>query len=159
MYRDSMFRYSILFLAGVGLVTSVVSCTQTTSTQATSDYHPEATLENMMDGTCRQLPSGLIWQVDKSDKFSTWKEANIYAESLSLGGFNDWRLPTREECLSLTDLVQMHKGDCPIAISGAHWVRESNKNKPGHWESNVLCDGPELRWTSAGEGSVRAVRP
>ncbi len=45
--------------------------------------------------------TGLMWQRAVPNKRYTWEEAKAYAKSLRLGGHADWRLPTREELLSL----------------------------------------------------------
>ena len=46
--------------------------------------------------------SGLVWQnVGGVDK--TWQEAIAYCENLSLGDYNDWRLPNIMEMLSIVD--------------------------------------------------------
>jgi hypothetical protein len=39
----------------------------------------------------------LMWQQSDDGVDRTWIEANNYCESLSLGGFADWRLPTKDE--------------------------------------------------------------
>ena len=64
------------------------------------------------DGTVTDNVTGLMWQqtpdtdgdgdVDESDKVS-WADAQTGAESLTLGGYADWRLPTIKELYSLID--------------------------------------------------------
>lgn len=100
----------------------------------------------MGNGVCRQLPAGLMWQIDKSEMISNWQEAEEYADRLELGGFDDWRLPTRNECFRLSNLLLMKKGDCPIKIKKGQWVTETKKVKSGFWEDYPLCGGPEFRW-------------
>jgi formylglycine-generating enzyme required for sulfatase activity len=46
--------------------------------------------------------TGLEWQCESPGEMS-WYEAQEYARSLSLGGKNDWRLPTAAELESLLD--------------------------------------------------------
>lgn len=39
-------------------------------------------------------------------KVLTWEAALEYAKNLRLGGFNDWRLPTKEEFESILDTIK-----------------------------------------------------
>jgi hypothetical protein len=80
-------------------------------------------------------------------------------KSLNLGGFEDWRLPTPDECFKLSQLIQTKKSDCPMETGGNHWVSKTKNIEAGQWESNVLCDGPIFRWTKDKKGRVKAVRP
>ncbi len=47
--------------------------------------------------------TGLMWQRAVPVERFTWVEAKAYAKGLRLGGYEDWRLPTKEELLSLPD--------------------------------------------------------
>lgn len=155
-----MCRYFILLLAGFLFVSTFNSCSKPLATGADGIIKQKVFLEDMGNGVCRQLPSGLMWQIKESKKIPTWEEADEYVNRLQLVEFDDWRLPTRDECLFLSELLLMKKGDCPIKIKGGHWVNGHwNKAKSGHWEDYPLCGGPEFRWIKSKEGSVRAVRP
>lgn len=50
--------------------------------------------------------TGLMWQsaVD-GDKFATFSEAAQRCESLTLAGFDDWRVPSRIELVSILDVT------------------------------------------------------
>lgn len=52
--------------------------------------------------------TGLMWQkataTGDDNKGMTFEEAIEYCENLELGGFKDWRLPSRNELMSLIDL-------------------------------------------------------
>jgi hypothetical protein len=52
------------------------------------------------DGTVTDLITGLMWQQDPGDKM-TYSEAVAGADSFSLAGHDDWRLPTIKELYSL----------------------------------------------------------
>ena len=57
---------------------------------------------NNLDGTITDLDTGLMWtQVPASAR--TWEQALAYAESLTLAGASDWRLPNIKELQTLTD--------------------------------------------------------
>ncbi|WFB37751.1 DUF1566 domain-containing protein [Kiritimatiellota bacterium B12222] len=58
------------------------------------------------DGTITDHVSGLIWAQELSRSDYSWEEASSYCESLTLGGYNDWRLPTVKELWSLRDFSQ-----------------------------------------------------
>jgi len=54
------------------------------------------------DGTVTDLNTGLMWQQTPDfDNKVTWDQAMARAATLSLGGHNDWRLPTIKELYSL----------------------------------------------------------
>jgi hypothetical protein len=112
----------------------------------------------MGNGVCFQSSAGLMWQTEPSTMFSTYEEAEEYVAGLKLGGFNDWRLPTRNELLSLSELLLLKKGDCSIRIKKGHWVTDNNR-QAGFWDDYPLCGGPEFRWVKSSKGLVRAVRP
>jgi hypothetical protein len=52
------------------------------------------------DGTITDNVTGLVWQQDMSEKM-TWDEAIAYAETCTLGGCDDWRVPSIKELYSL----------------------------------------------------------
>jgi hypothetical protein len=60
------------------------------------------------DGTVTDLNTGLMWQQTPDWNKSTYYEAVAGADTLSLGGYDDWRLPTIKELYSLIDF----NGNC-----------------------------------------------
>jgi hypothetical protein len=50
--------------------------------------------------------TGLMWQQTVDAQSYTWADAKTYCEGLSLVGYDDWRLPTRIELVSLVDFTQ-----------------------------------------------------
>jgi hypothetical protein len=56
------------------------------------------------DGTITDLVSGLMWQQDPGDKM-TFDEAKNGADSFTLAGYDDWRLPSIKEAYSLIDFT------------------------------------------------------
>jgi len=49
------------------------------------------------EGTYVDRETKLMWSKEDNGKELEWNEAKEYARELSLGGYNDWRLPTIEE--------------------------------------------------------------
>lgn len=153
-----MFRYFILLMATI-IISTLISCAKPVATETDGISQHKFFLKDMGNGVCQQLPTGLMWQIEKSKLISNWQEADEYVNRLQLGGFDDWRLPTRDECFTLSTLLLMKKGDCPIKIKKGHWVTENKKRKSGFWDDYPLCGGPEFRWIKTKKGYVRAVRP
>lgn len=53
------------------------------------------------DGTVTDMVTGLIWQQDYFDEKYTFNEAFEVADTCSIGGYNDWRVPGIKELYSL----------------------------------------------------------
>ncbi len=66
------------------------------------------------DGTVTDLNTGLMWQQDPGNKV-TYAEAEAGADSLGLGGYSDWRLPTIKELYSLI----LFSGEDPSSYPGS----------------------------------------
>jgi hypothetical protein len=111
---------------------------------------------------CQDVKSGKMWQVEKKGVFSSPQEAEAYAADLILGGYDDWRLPTKAEMFNLFHVfVWKQNTYCVMNRSGEFWtVSENGKSSPGHWELNYSC-GPEYKYVESikTKGYVRAVRP
>ncbi|MFA7108447.1 MAG: DUF1566 domain-containing protein [Sphaerochaetaceae bacterium] len=58
------------------------------------------------DGTVTDNVTGLLWAQDLSEASMSWESAGEYCESLTLGGYDDWRLPTLKELWSLRNFSQ-----------------------------------------------------
>ncbi len=58
------------------------------------------------DGTTTDNNTGLVWETIPLSGKMTWEEAVEYCENLTLGGYDDWRLPTVEELFSISDFSE-----------------------------------------------------
>ncbi len=111
---------------------------------------------------CQEVKSGKMWQVEKEGIFSSLQEAEQYAANLKLGGYDDWRLPTKTELFNLFHMFfWKENNDCVMNRSGEFWsVSKDRESTLGQWEAYNLC-GPEYRYVESikTKGYVRAVRP
>ena len=57
------------------------------------------------DGTVTDTSTGLMWQA-RTSNVMTWEQALAYCEKLNLGGYTDWRLPSKKALRSLVDFSQ-----------------------------------------------------
>lgn len=55
------------------------------------------------DGTILHIKTNLLWQKRGPMRVYNWDSAKQYCKKLRLGGYTDWRLPTKEELDSLID--------------------------------------------------------
>lgn len=94
-------------------------------------------LTNNGDGTVTDNRTGLVWQqAEVSAK--TWEQALAYAESLSLAGHDDWRLPNIKELRSINDDSLHGPSANTTYFPGAQAVR--------YWSSTTLVQDPTKAW-------------
>lgn len=79
--------------------------------------------------------SGLMWQdnTDSTSNEKTWQEAQQYCDALTLSGYDNWRLPTAQELLTVieyhgesSELVDTFKH---LAV-GFYWSSSQPKDEP-----------------------------
>ena len=117
-------------------------------------------LHNLGNGVCQDTVSGRMWQLEKSKMTTSLKDAEQYAQTLNLGGYTDWRLPTVDELYDLNYIFDLFQnGDCTLEREGNYWSGEKDgQGKAGAWAISDQCD-PERQYAPATKGYVRAVRP
>lgn len=89
------------------------------------------------DHTVVDSVSKLEWQDNEIGTPKTWPEAINHCESLSLGGYSDWRLPNINELRSISD---MSKG-YPAIVTGF-----TNVGSTYYWSSSTLADHSVDAW-------------
>jgi hypothetical protein len=67
------------------------------------------------DGTVTDRATGLMWQQADIGSGMDWEDALAYAESLTLGGYDDWRLPNVKELQGIVDYTRS-----PSAVDAAN---------------------------------------
>jgi len=67
-----------------------------------------------------------------------WTSSLSYCENLQLAGYNDWRLPSRNELQSLVDYSKYNPAIDTVAFPGA---MSSN-----YWSSTALASNSDHAW-------------
>lgn len=101
-------------------------------------------------------PIGNINMIEKNcfGFLLSWKDAMLYAKTVIKGGFNDWRVPTLDEMISLykiKDVCGINKLD--------DWFWTSSENEDGFTASRVSFYGGHVsNGTKTGKYYVRCIR-
>jgi hypothetical protein len=123
--------------------------------------HPTASAATWLDPD-----TGLEWQCESPGRMN-WHNAQSYAQSLSINGKNDWRLPTAGELETLLDrtilLDRMEyrpvmRKEIPFRDNFSYWSSTTfGPNKNNAWI--VMFDGAYvLSYYKTNEYHVRCVR-
>jgi len=114
------------------------------------------------DGTVIDAATGLMWSRGTIAKGKTWAEAKEAAAAVRLGGFTDWRLPTRAELLTLVDdtrsdpCIDTSRFDCDSAW---YWTATPLASSPSVFAWSVYFSyGFANCYGQTNQGLVRAVR-
>jgi hypothetical protein len=106
--------------------------------------------------------TGLTWSLKETPRMN-WKKAMTYSASLTLCGFNDWRLPTCDELLTLVDRSKYSPAIdttyFPECKSDWYWTSTLAAYSPAGCAWIVLFDNGSAGWGSQDcVFRVRAVR-
>lgn len=86
------------------------------------------------DGTITDNVTGLVWTQEVSRFSMAWAEASSYCDTLTTGGYTDWRLPSIKELWSLRDFSQ---GWPWLNTDYFHLVGDGTDPRQQHsWSSN-----------------------
>jgi len=106
------------------------------------------------DGTVTDTSTGLMWQKVRAIGTYMWQNALQYCKSLELAGYNDWRLPSREE---LQRMIDYGDSDSVFVVESG-WYWSSSIGFPGYAWGVDSYDGSAGNVSKDGDGFVRAVR-
>lgn len=100
------------------------------------------------DGTVTDRATGLMWQKADDGRKRNWREALDYAESLTLAGYDDWRLPNAKELQSIVDYKRSPATTGTAAIDPIFTCTPiSNEVRQWdfgyYWSSTTHFDGPQ----------------
>jgi len=101
------------------------------------------------DGTISDLSTGLMWQMDDDGNTRDWEAALDYSETLSLAGYDDWRLPNIKELQSIADYSKSMQTTGTAAIDdlfNLSEIRDPNGqlNYGFYWSSTTHQDGRSI---------------
>ena len=96
-----------------------------------ADFSRDDTTQIVTDSTTE-----LQWQ-DDANVTKTWREAIDYCELLTLGGYDDWRLPNFNELYYLADRSKAN----PAIDSKFH-----NVVSDGYWSSTSVVGHEDSAW-------------
>lgn len=77
------------------------------------------------DGIIKDTKTNLMWPKEGSKEYMDFADAEKYCKEFKLGGFEDWRIPTREELESILDLKKDHPAIDPIFTEEGNWYWSS----------------------------------
>jgi hypothetical protein len=118
------------------------------------------TLTDNGDNTVSDNVTGLIWQGNEGG-VSTWDSALTYCETLSLGGFSDWRIPNIKELFSIVDLGSTPTIDTvsfPTAVGGPYWSSTTRIDSAGFALVQEFSSGMLTIGYKTGTSNIRCVR-
>jgi hypothetical protein len=114
--------------------------------------------------TWKDLKTGLEWQCESPGEM-TWQAALEYADSLSLDGKNDWRLPTLSDLETLLDrsvlyyeLRPIMREEVPFRDTLSYWTATTFEDHTNNaWI--IMFDGAYvLSYYKSNAYQVRCVR-
>ena len=103
------------------------------------------------DGTVLDMATGLMWQQGDSGAGMNWQAALDFAEGVSVGGYDDWRLPDAKELQSIVDYTRSPDTTGSAAIDPIFGVSSiidegGSVNYPFYWSSTTHSDGPDEKY-------------
>ncbi len=113
------------------------------------------------DGTVTDLDTGLMWQQSDDGVGRNWKKALAYAESMTLAGHDDWRLPNAKELQSTVDYTRTAPAIDPIfqIADPTGWFWTSTTHGDHVWEAVYIAFGKATDYRKVdihGAGALRS---
>lgn len=150
---------SVDFLSGRGLYFSQPGSFYI---RAVRGEKSSSSLTDNGDGTVTDNDTGLMWSQASASNTKTWENALAWCENLVLSDYNDWRLPTIKELVSLVDDdvdgLFIDAGYFPDTTSSYYWSSTTSADyTDGAWAVNFAY-GMNIRGNKSVFYNVRAVR-
>jgi len=106
-----------------------------------TDYGKNNFVDNG-DGTITDFATGLMWQKADDGKSRDWEKALAYADTLTLAGYGDWRMPNAKELQSIVDYTRSPQSSNSAALDPVFSISTINdprgkKNYPYFWTSTT----------------------
>ncbi len=103
---------------------------------------------SLEEGIMTDITTGLQWAQDAGGQKMSWDKANAYVQEFKIGGFSDWRLPTKEELEALltyckSNGIPVEKGGCAEYYNK---IGFKNVQSGGYWSSTSDAYYPSLAW-------------
>lgn len=128
-----------------------------TGQDASTEGNPLSYRDNG-DGTVTDLNTGLMWQQSHDTQKRNLAESEAVVEAMTLGGYDDWRLPTIKELYSLAnfdgELMKPESGkESSPYIDTEYFDFEYDKRVPfagAFWSSTVYVKGDVQNFSENG---------
>lgn len=98
-------------------------------------------IRNDTKGVVYDTRTNLVWEDDEVVPLKTWQGAIDYCESLTLGGYNDWRLPNFNEFDSLIDTTRNSPAMSPV------FQTTVTQSTDKYWTSTTYMLDKTKAWT------------
>lgn len=129
----------------------------------------EASTTSNGDGTVTDHVTGLVWEETENSGDVDWQGAIDYCAALDLGGYDDWRAPSRVEMTSIVDFSQGGAKVDPAAFPDAPgawhrtasvWILTLNgkSSLDVAWTFNLSDGIVSNNFNRSDDGRVRCVR-
>ena len=134
----------VMMMAGLAFGDApVVKTGQTTVYKVNDDgtYHTgiaRSYTRDDINGTVTDNATNLEWQDDAIGSTMTWANAVTYCDGLTLDGKDDWRLPSIEELVSITDKSKVNP-----SINETYFKSVTSNY---YWSSTTLASDSSLAW-------------
>jgi alpha-tubulin suppressor-like RCC1 family protein len=89
------------------------------------------------DETITDASTGLMWQRHLAEIKMSWQKAMEYTENLSISDYNDWRLPTIKELLSIIDYSKYYPAMYKGFINNVNWPQVHRSSTPSSFSGSV----------------------
>ena len=91
------------------------------------------------NGTVTDNNTYLIWQQQDDGITKSWANAKTYCDNLSLGGYSDWRLPSKKELVTIVNYAIPEPGPTIQPVF-------NNARSSAYWTATDMADSTSSAW-------------